>query len=74
MTATASTALAAARARLGLTQAQAAELCRVSQPAWAQWESGARGVSLDRLERIAAALGCDLVVELRGRRRTVRAT
>jgi len=61
-------ALREIRSQLGLTQSQAAECCGVSQPTWAQWESGARGLSCDRLERIAEALGCELRVALVRRR------
>ncbi len=61
-------ALRTVRAKLGLTQSRAAERCGVSQPTWAQWESGARGLSCDRLERIAEALGCELRVRLVRRR------
>lgn len=65
-----SSTIRAARLRAGLTQAQAAEKLGVSQPQWAQWESAApsaRTPQLGRLERIAEALDCELVIELQPR-------
>lgn len=53
-----------ARERQGLTITQAASARGVSRPAWSQWESGARGVSLDQLSRIADALDHDVVIRL----------
>lgn len=65
-------AIRAAREAAGLTQAAAAEAHGVSQPAWAQWENGARGVSLEQLEAIACTLGAELVVDLRPAKRRAR--
>lgn len=53
-----------ARERAGLTQAAAAEALDVSQPQWAQWESGARTPRLDTLARIADILDCELRIEM----------
>src|SRR3712207_6022190 len=54
------------RAR-GLSQHELAELCGTTQSAIARLESGGRPPRIDTLLRIAAALDCELVVELRPR-------
>lgn len=54
------------RAR-GLSQQELAELCATTQSAIARVERGARPPRLDTLLRIARALDCELVVELRPR-------
>ena len=53
------------RAELGLSQQQLAELCGTTQSAIARLESGGRPPRIDTLLRIAEALDCELVVELR---------
>lgn len=61
--------LLAARTRARLTQQKLAGLAKTTQPVIARLENGAyRGHSIGMLQRIAAALGCDL--ELRFARRT----
>jgi ribosome-binding protein aMBF1 (putative translation factor) len=55
------------RKRLGLSQAELAELVETTQSAIARLESGGRPPRIDTLLRIAAALDCDLLVELRPR-------
>ena len=57
--------VAARRAALGLSQQQLAELCGTTQSAIARLESGDRPPRIDTLLRIAAALDCELAVELR---------
>ena len=57
------------RAR-GLSQRELADLCGTTQSAIARVERGARPPRLDTLLRMAGALDCELVVELRPR--TVR--
>jgi len=57
-----------ARERVGLTQAELASRIGSTQPAVARLEAGGSAPSLATLRRIAAALGLDLVVELRPRR------
>ena len=58
-------ALAAARQRAGLTQAELAELVGTAQPAIARLESGSAGVpSLPFLARVARALGLRVTVAL----------
>ncbi|MBI1814479.1 MAG: helix-turn-helix transcriptional regulator [Deltaproteobacteria bacterium] len=57
-----------ARERLGITQAELAARIGSTQPAVARLESGGSTPSLATLHRIAAALGLELVVELRARR------
>lgn len=52
------------RAR-GFSQAELAELCGTTQSAIARLESGGRPPRIDTLLRIANALDCQLVVELR---------
>jgi ribosome-binding protein aMBF1 (putative translation factor) len=52
------------RAR-GLSQAELASLTGTTQSAIARLEAGGRPPRIDTLLRIAAALECDLVVELR---------
>ena len=57
--------VAARRAELGLSQQQLAELVGTTQSAIARLERGGRPPRIDTLLKIAAALSCDLVVELR---------
>lgn len=57
-----------ARERLGVTQAELAVRIGSTQPAIARLEAGGVSPSLVTLRRIAAALGMELVVELRARR------
>ena len=59
------------RAR-SLSQAQLADLCGTTQSAIARVERGARPPRLDTLLRMATALDCELVVELRPRTETRR--
>jgi ribosome-binding protein aMBF1 (putative translation factor) len=54
------------RAR-GLSQAELAALCGTTQSAIARLENGGRPPRIDTLLRIANALDCELVVELRPR-------
>ena len=54
------------RAR-GLSQKELAELCGTTQSAIARLEAGGRPPRIDTLLRIANALDCELVVELRPR-------
>src|SRR5918994_5123374 len=56
------------RAR-GLSQAELAELCGTTQSAIARLEAGGRPPRIDTLLRLANALDCELVVELRARDR-----
>ncbi len=51
----------------GLSQKQLAELCGTTQSAIARLEAGGRPPRIDTLLRIANALDCELVVELRPR-------
>jgi transcriptional regulator with XRE-family HTH domain len=51
----------------GLSQRDLADLCGTTQSAIARVERGARPPRLDTLLRIAGALDCELVVELRPR-------
>jgi transcriptional regulator with XRE-family HTH domain len=51
----------------GLSQRELADLCGTTQSAIARVERGARPPRLDTLLRIAGALDCELVVELRPR-------
>ena len=53
----------------GLSQAELAELTATTQSAIARLESGGRPPRIDTLLRIAEALDCELVVELRPRTR-----
>jgi transcriptional regulator with XRE-family HTH domain len=55
-----------------LSQAQLADLCGTTQSAIARVERGARPPRLDTLLRIATALDCELVVDLRARTETRR--
>ena len=57
-----------ARERLGVTQAELAARIGSTQPAIARLEAGGVTPSLVTLHRIAAALGLELIVELRARR------
>jgi ribosome-binding protein aMBF1 (putative translation factor) len=50
-----------------LSQQELAELCGTTQSAIARLESGGRPPRIDTLLRIANALDCELVVELRPR-------
>src|SRR5919108_112060 len=51
-----------------LSQAELAELCGTTQSAIARLEAGGRPPRIDTLLRLATALDCELVVELRPRR------
>jgi transcriptional regulator with XRE-family HTH domain len=51
----------------GLSQKELAELMGTTQSAIARLESGGRPPRIDTLLRIAEALDCELVVELRNR-------
>jgi transcriptional regulator with XRE-family HTH domain len=51
----------------GISQRELAELCGTTQSAIARVERGKRPPRIDTLARIAAALDCELVVELRPR-------
>lgn len=55
------------RKELGLSQAELAQLVDTTQSAIARLESGGRPPRIDTLLRIANALDCELVVELRPR-------
>jgi transcriptional regulator with XRE-family HTH domain len=55
------------RQELGLSQRELAELVGTTQSAIARLERGGRPPRIDTLLRIADALDCDLVVELRPR-------
>lgn len=59
--------VAAQRRVRGLSQAELAALCGTTQSAIARLESGGRPPRIDTLLRIANALDCELVVELRPR-------
>jgi ribosome-binding protein aMBF1 (putative translation factor) len=58
------------RRALGLSQAELAELVATTQSAIARLESGGRPPRIDTLLRIANALDCELLVELRPRTKT----
>jgi ribosome-binding protein aMBF1 (putative translation factor) len=51
----------------GISQRELAELCGTTQSAIARVERGARPPRIDTLARIAAALDCELAIELRPR-------
>jgi transcriptional regulator with XRE-family HTH domain len=55
------------RARRRLSQRELAELCATTQSAIARIESGRRPPRIDTLLRIATALDCELIVDLRPR-------
>jgi ribosome-binding protein aMBF1 (putative translation factor) len=55
------------RRELGLSQAELAELVETTQSAVARLESGGRPPRIDTLLRIAAALDCELLIELQPR-------
>jgi transcriptional regulator with XRE-family HTH domain len=55
------------RRALGLSQAELAVLTGTTQSAIARLETGGRPPRIDTLLRIAEALDCELVVELRAR-------
>ena len=56
------------RLALGMSQQELARAVGTTQSAIARLETGGRPPRIDTLLRIADALGCDLVVELRPRR------
>ena len=58
------------RRALALSQHELAELCGTTQSAIARLEAGGRPPRIDTLLRIAHALDCELVVELRPRTKT----
>ena len=53
-----------------LSQGQLAELCGTTQSAIARLERGVRPPRIDTLLRVANALDCELVIQLRPRTRT----
>ncbi len=55
------------RKELGLSQAELAELTGTTQSAIARLEAGGRPPRIDTLLRIAEALDCELIVDLRPR-------
>jgi transcriptional regulator with XRE-family HTH domain len=55
------------RKALGLSQKELAELTGTTQSAIARLESGGRPPRIDTLLRIAEALDCELIIELRPR-------
>jgi ribosome-binding protein aMBF1 (putative translation factor) len=57
--------VAAQRQARGLSQQELAHICGTTQSAIARLEKGGRPPRIDTLLRIAQALDCDLVVELR---------
>jgi DNA-binding XRE family transcriptional regulator len=59
--------VAARRVECGLSQRELARLCDTTQSAIARLERGHRPPRIDTLLRIAAALDCDLSVQLRPR-------
>ena len=59
--------VATRRSSLGLSQRELADRCRTTQSAIARLETGGRPPRIDTLLRIAAALDCELAVELRPR-------
>lgn len=59
--------VAGRRAERGLSQRELAELTGTTQSAIARLEAGGRPPRIDTLLRIANALDCELVVELRPR-------
>jgi transcriptional regulator with XRE-family HTH domain len=59
--------VAARRHELGLSQAELARLCGTTQSAIARLESGGRPPRIDTLMRLADALDCTLIVELKPR-------
>lgn len=59
--------VAARRLALDLSQRELADLCGTTQSAIARLERGQRPPRVDTLMRIANALDCELVVELRSR-------
>ena len=60
--------VAARRSELGLSQRELAERVGTTQSAIARLERGGRPPRIDTLLRIADALECDLVVDLKPRR------
>lgn len=57
-----------------MSQRELAELCATTQSAIARLESGGRPPRIDTLLRVAEALDCELMVELRPRTTTGRNT
>jgi ribosome-binding protein aMBF1 (putative translation factor) len=66
--------VAVRRLELGLSQAELAELVATTQSAIARLESGGRPPRIDTLLRIATALDCELLVELRPRTKPKKKT
>jgi len=59
--------VASRRRHWDLSQSELAELCGTTQSAIARIERGLRPPRIDTLLRVATALDCELVVELRAR-------
>jgi ribosome-binding protein aMBF1 (putative translation factor) len=60
-------AVAERRLQQGLSQKELAERCGTTQSAIARLEAGGRPPRIDTLQRIATALECELLVQLRER-------
>jgi transcriptional regulator with XRE-family HTH domain len=60
------------RLALGMSQQELARAVGTTQSAIARLETGGRPPRIDTLLRIAAALDCDLIVELRPREKETR--
>ena len=60
------------RLAIGMSQQELAQAVGTTQSAIARLETGGRPPRIDTLLRIADALGCDLVVELRPREEETR--
>jgi ribosome-binding protein aMBF1 (putative translation factor) len=60
------------RKELGLSQVELADLVATTQSAIARLESGGRPPRIDTLLRIAEALDCELIVELKARTKMKR--
>ena len=57
-------AISSARARVGLTQKQVADLAGIDQSDFSKMERGLANPSLSTLERVARALGCTLTIRM----------
>lgn len=60
------------REKAGLSQSQLAKKAGMHQPGIARIENGRSETSVETLDKVAAALGCSLVVDLEPRSRTDR--
>ena len=60
----------AARLAIGYTQGDAAESLNCTRQCWCQWENGTKAASVDTIAAMAAAVGLEMEIELKKKKRS----